>query len=57
MDRRLVGYDPTNDIPVGQRHAWVATGRDYADVAPLKGVFSGGRASALEVTVEITRLA
>jgi transglutaminase-like putative cysteine protease len=51
------GYDPTNDIPVGSRHVWVAVGRDYADVAPIKGIFSGGESSALEVTVDITRLA
>ncbi|MFB9904065.1 transglutaminase family protein [Allokutzneria oryzae] len=51
------GYDPTNAIPVGQRHIWVALGRDYSDVAPVKGIFSGGAASALEVDVEITRLA
>jgi transglutaminase-like putative cysteine protease len=51
------GYDPTNDIPVGHRHVWVATGRDYADVPPLKGIYSGGTAAALEVTVDMTRLA
>ena len=51
------GYDPTNAIPVGPRHVWVALGRDYADVAPLKGIYSGGAATALEVTVDITRLA
>ncbi len=51
------GYDPTNGIPVGPRHIWVALGRDYADVAPLKGIYSGGDATALEVTVDITRLA
>lgn len=51
------GFDPTNDIEVGQRHIWVATGRDYADVSPLKGTYSGGAASAIEVSVEVTRLA
>jgi hypothetical protein len=35
----------------------VALGRDYADVAPLKGIYSGSAATALEVTVDITRLA
>lgn len=51
------GYDPTNDIEIGHRHVWVAVGRDYADVAPLKGIYSGGTAAALDVTVDITRLA
>ena len=50
-------YDPTNGIGVGERHVWVATGRDYADVAPLKGIYSGSGASALDVSVEISRLA
>lgn len=51
------GYDPTNDIPIGNRHVWVAVGRDYSDVAPLKGIYTGGNAEALDVTVDMTRLA
>jgi transglutaminase-like putative cysteine protease len=51
------GYDPTNAIPAGHRHVWVALGRDYADVAPLKGIYSGGAASALDVRVDTIRLA
>ena len=51
------GFDPTNDIEVGGRHIWVAIGRDYADVSPLKGTYSGGAASAIEVSVAVTRLA
>jgi transglutaminase-like putative cysteine protease len=51
------GFDPTNDLPIGHRHVWVATGRDYGDVSPLKGIYSGGAATAIEVTVHMTRLA
>jgi transglutaminase-like putative cysteine protease len=51
------GFDPTNDVEVGPRHIWVALGRDYADVSPLKGTYSGGAASAIEVSVDVTRLA
>ncbi|WP_068269250.1 transglutaminase family protein [Aldersonia kunmingensis] len=51
------GYDPTNAIVVGEQHVSVGIGRDYADVPPLKGVYSGGGSTALEVVVEITRLA
>lgn len=51
------GYDPTNDIPVGERHVVVARGRDYADVSPLKGIYSGGGSQSLGVLVEVTRLA
>jgi transglutaminase-like putative cysteine protease len=35
----------------------VARGRDSADVPPLRGVYLGGRAEALDVQVEITRRA
>lgn len=51
------GYDPTNGIPIGHRHVWVAVGRDYADVTPLKGIYAGGSAEALDVMVRMTRLA
>ncbi len=32
-----VEYDPTNDVMVGADHVTVAMGRDYSDVAPVKG--------------------
>lgn len=49
-----VGVDPTNDIEAGLRHVRVAVGRDYADVPPTRGVYKGGGASTLEVSVEVT---
>ena len=49
-----VGVDPTNDIEAGLRHVRVAVGRDYADVPPTRGIFKGGAASTLEVSVEVT---
>lgn len=52
-----VAFDPTNGIPVGPRHVVVGRGRDYRDVSPLKGIYSGGAAGDLEVTVELTRKA
>jgi transglutaminase-like putative cysteine protease len=51
-----VGYDPTNGVPVGPQHVVVARGRDYDDVAPLKGVYHGPPSSHLGVSVEITRV-
>ncbi|HEY0486821.1 MAG TPA: transglutaminase family protein [Mycobacteriales bacterium] len=48
--------DPTNGSPVAERHVRVANGRDYADVSPLRGVYTGAAGSSLEVTVEVTRL-
>ncbi|WP_418276517.1 transglutaminase family protein [Isoptericola jiangsuensis] len=54
---RWVAYDPTNRRFAGADHVVVGRGRQYGDVPPLKGVFAGGGASDLEVTVEMTRLA
>ena len=50
-------FDPTNGVGVGERHAAVGRGRDYADVPPIKGVHSTGTPDALDVEVRITRLA
>jgi transglutaminase-like putative cysteine protease len=49
--------DPTTNVPVRERHVVVARGRDYADIPPLKGIYHGAPTSALNVTVEVTRLA
>ena len=49
--------DPTSGAPVRERHVVVARGRDYLDIPPLKGIYHGAPTSALEVTVEVTRLA
>ncbi len=46
-----VEVDPTNDCLADERHVVVATGRDYADVAPIRGLHSGGGESALDVAV------
>ncbi|MFV0427197.1 MAG: transglutaminase domain-containing protein [Beutenbergiaceae bacterium] len=50
-----VGYDPTNQIPVNTHHVIVARGREYGDVAPIRGVYSGGGRSDQQVDVQITR--
>jgi transglutaminase-like putative cysteine protease len=52
-----VALDPTSGTPVAERHVIVGRARDYADVSPLKGIYHGGPATALAVTVELTRLA
>jgi transglutaminase-like putative cysteine protease len=48
-----VEYDPTNGIRVGEQHIVVAYGRDYGDVAPVRGVVrtSGAQASSQAVDV------
>ena len=51
------GFDPTNDLEPGDRYVVVATGRDYLDVRPLHGIFSGAGTSSMSVEVDVTRLA
>lgn len=50
-------YDPTNDTDIDERYISVGVGRDYSDVSPLKGVYSGEGSTDLDVVVEISRLA
>jgi transglutaminase-like putative cysteine protease len=51
-----VGIDPTNGGEVGIHHVVVASGREYGDVPPLKGIYHGEPSRALGVVVEITQL-
>lgn len=48
-----VGFDPTNDLVVTNRHIAVAIGRDYADIPPTRGVFKGKVESQLSVAVRV----
>lgn len=50
-------FDPTNGISADRRHVLVARGRDYGDVAPLKGIYHGAPSTELNVVVTITRQA
>ncbi|AYQ32196.1 transglutaminase family protein [Runella sp. SP2] len=46
-------FDPTNDMIPQERHIVTAYGRDYSDIAPLKGIiFSSGR-HTLSVAVDV----
>jgi transglutaminase-like putative cysteine protease len=51
-----VGFDPTNNLICGERHIGVCIGRDYADAAPTRGVFTGTAETSLEVSVKVIRL-
>lgn len=51
------GLDPTNALPVAGHHVKVATGRDYADVSPLKGTYRGTDRRKMTVDVLVTNLA
>jgi transglutaminase-like putative cysteine protease len=48
-----VALDPTNDVPVGQDHVTLAWGRDYGDVAPLRGVIRGSGRAVPQVAVTV----
>jgi len=53
VDVGWIEYDPTNALRVGQDHIVVARGRDYGDVAPVKGVLhtAGGQTTSHKVDV------
>jgi transglutaminase-like putative cysteine protease len=48
--------DPTNNVHVGTDHIAVATGRDFGDVSPLRGVILGGGSHTLSVSVTVEPL-
>ncbi|GAA2094840.1 transglutaminase family protein [Microlunatus panaciterrae] len=48
-------FDPSTQRRISDHYVRVGHGRDYADVAPLRGTYSGG-ASTMFVTVEMTQL-
>jgi transglutaminase-like putative cysteine protease len=47
------GIDPTLGQPVDLRHVRVAYGRDYGDVAPVRGIYKGHAGQRLSVDVRI----
>lgn len=51
--RGWIGFDPTNGIITGEGHLFVAMGRDYADVAPMDGLFVGGSGQSIRVMVDV----
>lgn len=48
-----VGFDPTNNTFTATDHIFTAMGRDYADVAPIDGVFHGGGGQKMTVSVDV----
>lgn len=48
-----VGIDPTNDKLVDWQYVRTAFGRDYFDVQPLKGMFTGEVEQQLHVAVNV----
>jgi len=51
-----VGFDPTNNLIVSDRHIRVSVGSDYASSSPARGVYQGVTESDLEVRVKVEML-
>jgi transglutaminase-like putative cysteine protease len=51
-----IDFDPTNDMLPSTEHITVAWGRDYADVAPVHGIITGGSEHEVDVGVDVTPL-
>lgn len=58
--QRWVDFDPTNDrwgwYAPGPDYVTVATGRDFGDVSPLRGVIHGGASHVLTVGVTVSEV-
>ena len=50
-----VEFDPTNCLHPTFHHITVAYGRDYHDVAPLRGIVFGSGKQSLTVKVDVVR--
>ncbi len=50
-----VGIDPTNDCLAEDKHVRVAVGRDYNDICPVKGAFTGNSShQTMNVSVSVS---
>lgn len=49
-----LGFDPTNEQMVDERYILVGWARDYADIAPLRGIiYTNSEHSAIDVSVDV----
>jgi transglutaminase-like putative cysteine protease len=55
-DSGWIGFDPTNNTLADARYVKVAVGRDYDDVAPVKGGYRGTAHCRLQVSVLVERV-
>lgn len=56
-DSGWTDFDPTNNRKPGNGYITTAWGRDYADVAPLRGMVTGGGTHQLSVAVDVEPVA
>lgn len=52
-----IEFDPTNNLLVANDHIVIARGRDYSDVAPVKGVLRTSGSQTTEQSVDVMPLA
>jgi transglutaminase-like putative cysteine protease len=52
-DGTWADLDPTNDRAPGEDYVTLATGRDFSDVSPIRGVIHGGTHHSLRVAVTV----
>jgi len=56
-DHGWLDFDPTNGVVAPSRHVTIGWGRDYADVAPVRGVVVGPSSEqSLSVSVDVARI-
>jgi transglutaminase-like putative cysteine protease len=46
-------FDPTNNRQPGEDYVTLATGRDFSDISPMRGVIHGGASHLLSVAVTV----
>jgi len=51
-----IGFDPTNETLADERYIKIAVGRDYDDVAPVKGSYHGSGHCKMSVVVEVEKV-
>ncbi|MBU3078047.1 transglutaminase family protein [Sphingomonas quercus] len=51
--RGWLGFDPTNGVGMNADHILTAIGRDYADIAPIDGIFVGQSGQSIKVSVDV----
>ena len=54
-DGKWHGFDPTNNLLTNQNYVKVHFGRDYGDVPPIRGIYRGPFARAMDVAVRVLR--
>lgn len=51
-----IGFDPTNNTLADERYIKIAVGRDYEDVAPVRGTYLGSSRCKMTVTVQVEKV-